>query len=120
MFTRNPLTTNDTPLQERCLLVHPVLIDSLDNRLQDLRLDFSKKQRSVTEGYKIIERLELGRSVGRHYCLVDDRLFKQKTVHARSHGRLRLCVQEYRELFLSSCHDDSVAGRLGIQQKLTK
>ena len=57
--------------------------------------------------------------MGRHFCLLDGRLFKQKSAYGRTY--LRLCVPpEYRSLFLKSCHDDPVAGHMGIQRTLTK
>jgi hypothetical protein len=118
-LSRNPLLTQEEVLEERCLEVGSMIMDPLDLELQDVRLEFVKKQREVTEWKIIMERIEAKRSVGRHFCLLDGRLFKQKSVYGRTY--LRLCVPpEYRSLILNSCHDDPVAGHLGIQRTLTK
>ena len=118
-LSRNPLLTQEEVLEERCLEVGSMIMDPLDLELQDVRLEFVKKQREVTEWKIIMERIEAKRSVGRHFCLLDGRLFKQKSVYGRTY--LRLCVPpEYRSLILNLCHDDPVAGNLGIQRTLTK
>ena len=68
-----------------------------------------KKQREVAKWNAIITSIESGRSVGRQYCLLENRLFKHKTIYGRSY--IRLCVPpEFRELILKSCHDDPVSG----------
>jgi hypothetical protein len=111
---RNPLLTKEKVLEERCLEVGSIIMDSLDLQLQDVRLEFAKKQREVREWRTIIERIEAKRSVGRHFCLLEHRLFKQKSIYGRNY--LRLCVPpEFRGLILKSCHDDPVSGHLGIQ-----
>lgn len=109
----------ETTLEERCLSVGSLLMDSLDLTLQDLRSDLTRQQREVGEWKNIITRIESGRSVGWHYCLLENRLFKQKTIYGRSY--LRLCVPPaFRNLILKSCHDDPVSGHLGIHRTLTK
>jgi hypothetical protein len=45
-------------LEERCLEVGSIIMDSLDLQLQDVRLEFAKKQREVGEWRTIIERIE--------------------------------------------------------------
>jgi hypothetical protein len=108
---RNPLLTKEKVLEERCLEVGSIIMDSLDLQLQDVRLEFAKKQREVREWRTIIERIEAKRSVGRHFCLLEHRLFKQKSIYGRNY--LRLCVPpEFRGLILISCHDDPVSGHL--------
>ncbi len=94
-------------------------MESLLSRVRIFLLEFAKKQREVSEWKIIMECIEAKRSVGRHFCLLDGRLFKQKSVYGRTY--LRFCVPpEYRSLILKSCHDDPVAGHLGIQRILTK
>ena len=118
-LSRNPLLTQEEVLEEHCLEVNSMIMDPLDLELQDARLEFAKKQRKVSEWKIIMECIEAKRSVGRHFCLLDGRLFKQKSVYGGTY--LRLCVPpEYRSLILKSCYGDPVAGHLGIQRILTK
>ena len=57
-LSRNPLITQEKVLEERCLEVGSIIMDSLDLQLQDVRLEFAKKQREVGEWRTIIERIE--------------------------------------------------------------
>jgi hypothetical protein len=42
-LSRNPLFTKENVLEERCLEVGSIIMDSLDLQLQDVRLEFAKK-----------------------------------------------------------------------------
>ena len=89
-LSQNQLLTQEEVLEERCLEVGSMIMDLLDLELQDARLEFAKKQHEVSEWKVIMERIEGNRSVGRHFCLLNERLFKQKSVYGRIY--LRLCV----------------------------
>jgi hypothetical protein len=118
-LSRNPLLATEKNLEERCLSVGSLLVDSLDLTLQELGSELAKKQREVLKCNAIITRIQSRRSVGRHYCLLENRLFKQKTIYGRSYLRF-FVPPDFRELILKSCHNDLISGHLGIQRTLVK